>query len=155
MLGLPITNLVVLSGMKIAGLVYTKSMKGKLFIIFKGVVSPPSSYLDTCLTNNSLFQELQYSSFLELKLILITFFIQSNLRWCQLGWKTWPDPDLSCTACHSSMCHGLFVLLTFSGAELEQTSTRPFSCMTMEESAKSKIASIAISPDLRVFFLSE
>ena len=52
-----------------------------------------------------------------------------------------------------SLFHGLFVLLTFSGAELEQTSTRPFSCMTMEESAKSKIASIAISPDLRVFFL--
>ena len=33
MLGLPITNLVVLSGMKIAGLVQTKSMKGELFTI--------------------------------------------------------------------------------------------------------------------------
>ena len=49
--------------------------------------------------------------------------------------------------------HGLLVLLTFSGDQLEQTSTRPFSNVTMEESAESNITSAAISPDLGVFFL--
>ena len=54
MLGLPISNLVVLSGMKIAGLVQTKSKKGKLFLT--------SSYLKTCLYNNILFQALPFLS---------------------------------------------------------------------------------------------
>ena len=49
--------------------------------------------------------------------------------------------------------HDLLVLLTFSGDWLELTSTRPFSNVTMEESAKSDITSAAISPDLGVFFL--
>lgn len=54
-----------------------------------------------------------------------------------------------------SVLHGLVVLLAFSGAELEQTCTRPFSCISVEEGADSKITSIAITPDLGVCFLHD
>ena len=48
--------------------------------------------------------------------------------------------------------HGMLVLATFS-SELHQTSTRPFSNVTMEDSSLSKIKDIRISPDLEVVYV--
>ena len=47
---------------------------------------------------------------------------------------------------------GFICLLTLSGASLDITSTRPFSCVLLEEATRSSITSLGISPDKSVVF---
>ena len=47
---------------------------------------------------------------------------------------------------------GFLCLLTLSGASLDITSTRPFSCVLLEEATRSSITSLGISPDKSVVF---
>ena len=47
---------------------------------------------------------------------------------------------------------GFICLLTLSGASLDILSTRPFSCVLLEEATRSSITSLGISPDKSVVF---
>jgi len=126
MLDCPIFQIAVLSDMRFAGLVRTKSKKGIALYELPSVDEDSNTILTA-------------KSFLESPYKLSKLCASRNR-------------DKLYTAC---LVHGLSCLLTITAADccLTVTTTRPISSITMEEGMKSDITDLQVSPDGQVVFL--